>query len=86
MDNQIITKDEKKWVGLLNLLVVYVVWGSTYLAIRVAVNNDGGFAPFILGFTAYSQLVVCWCYGVYYEVIVLNQLATNPSLYSFQVC
>ncbi len=63
MDNQIITKDEKKWVGLLNLLVVYVVWGSTYLAIRVAVNNDGGFAPFILGFTrvlAAGSLLVLW--------------------------
>ncbi len=37
--------------GLLNLLVVYFVWGSTYLAIRVAVQEDGGFPPFILGFS-----------------------------------
>ena len=32
--------------GLLNLLIVYVVWGSTYLAIRVAVREGGGFPPF----------------------------------------
>jgi drug/metabolite transporter (DMT)-like permease len=35
--------------GLLHLLVVYVVWGSTYLAIRVAVRPDTGFPPFALG-------------------------------------
>ena len=32
--------------GLLNLLVVYIVWGSTYLAIRVAVREGSGFPPF----------------------------------------
>ncbi len=35
--------------GILHLLVVYVVWGSTYLAIRVAVRSDTGFPPFALG-------------------------------------
>jgi len=42
---------EKKvtWGGLLNLAVVYVVWGSTYLAIRVAVREGSGFPPFALG-------------------------------------
>lgn len=35
-------------VGLLNLLVVYVVWGSTYLAIRVAVREGAGFPPFFM--------------------------------------
>ena len=35
--------------GLLDLLVVYVVWGSTYLAIRVAVRPGAGFPPFALG-------------------------------------
>jgi len=38
-----------KWAGLLHLLVVYVVWGSTYLAIRVAVREGAGFPPFTLG-------------------------------------
>ena len=32
--------------GLAHLAVVYVVWGSTYLAIRVAVRGDAGFPPF----------------------------------------
>ncbi len=35
--------------GLLALLVVWVVWGSTYLAIRVAVRPGAGFGPFWLG-------------------------------------
>ena len=35
--------------GLLHLLVVYVVWGSTYLAIRVAVRPGHGVPPFALG-------------------------------------
>ena len=37
-------------VGLLNLFVVYIAYGSTYLAIRVAVRPGGGFSPFTLGF------------------------------------
>jgi drug/metabolite transporter (DMT)-like permease len=32
--------------GLAHLAVVYVVWGSTYLAIRVAVREGAGFPPF----------------------------------------
>lgn len=35
--------------GLLNLLVLYVVWGSTYLAIRFAVREGAGWGPFWLG-------------------------------------
>ena len=35
--------------GLFYLFVIYIVWGSTYLAIRVAVRGDGGFEPFTLG-------------------------------------
>jgi drug/metabolite transporter (DMT)-like permease len=35
--------------GLLSLLVLYVVWGSTYLAIRVAVREGAGWGPFWLG-------------------------------------
>jgi drug/metabolite transporter (DMT)-like permease len=37
------------WAGIGYLLVVYVVWGSTYLAIRVAVREGAGFPPFTLG-------------------------------------
>ena len=35
--------------GLANLAVVYVIWGSTYLAIRLAVREGAGFPPFALG-------------------------------------
>lgn len=35
--------------GLAHLLVVYVVWSSTYLAIRLAVREGAGFPPFTLG-------------------------------------
>jgi drug/metabolite transporter (DMT)-like permease len=34
--------------GLLNLLVVYVVWGSTYLFIRLTVQEGSGFPPFAM--------------------------------------
>jgi drug/metabolite transporter (DMT)-like permease len=34
--------------GLLHLLVVYVFWGGTYLAIRFAVREGSGFPPFIM--------------------------------------
>lgn len=36
--------------GLFHLLVVYFVWGSTYLGIRVAVREGAGFPPFTLAF------------------------------------
>lgn len=35
--------------GILHLLVIYVIWGSTYLAIRVAVREGSGFPPFTMG-------------------------------------
>jgi len=35
--------------GFVHLAVVYVVWGSTYLAIRLAVREGAGFPPFALG-------------------------------------
>ncbi len=36
--------------GLADLLIVYLVWGSTYLAIRFAVREGAGFPPFTLAF------------------------------------
>ena len=36
-------------IGLLHLLVVYIIWGSTYLAIRVGVRPGSGFTPFVFG-------------------------------------
>ncbi|MBE0567542.1 MAG: EamA family transporter [Krumholzibacteria bacterium] len=50
-------------VGLLNLLVVYVVWGSTYLAIRVAVREGAGFPPFFMAMmrvAAASTMLLGW--------------------------
>jgi drug/metabolite transporter (DMT)-like permease len=34
--------------GLLNLVIVYLVWGSTFLFIRVAVREGSGFPPFTM--------------------------------------
>jgi len=36
-------------VGLINLFVVYFVWGSTYLAIRIGIRSGSGFQPFWFG-------------------------------------
>ncbi len=38
-------------MGLVHLGIVYVLWGSTFLAIRVAVREGSGFSPFIMGGT-----------------------------------
>lgn len=49
--------------GLMGLAIVYVVWGSTYLAIRLAVRPEGGFPPFHLAMfrvTAASLLLFAW--------------------------
>jgi drug/metabolite transporter (DMT)-like permease len=51
------------WTGLIHLFVVYIVWGSTYLAIRVAVRPGAGFPPFWLGalrLLAASLLLGAW--------------------------
>jgi drug/metabolite transporter (DMT)-like permease len=34
--------------GILHLIVVYIVWGSTYLAIRIAVREGSGFPAFTM--------------------------------------
>ena len=44
MGNNTLSKE-----GIFHLFVVYVVWSSTYLAIRIAVNPEGGFPPFAMG-------------------------------------
>jgi drug/metabolite transporter (DMT)-like permease len=35
--------------GLFHLFVVYTVWSTTYLAMRVGVHPDNGFPPFLFG-------------------------------------
>jgi drug/metabolite transporter (DMT)-like permease len=50
-------------IGLLNLSIVYVVWSSTYLAIRVAVREGSGFPPFTMGLMrmlAAGALLLLW--------------------------
>jgi drug/metabolite transporter (DMT)-like permease len=37
-----------RWTDYLYLLLVYLVWGSTYLAIRIAVREGTGFPPFTM--------------------------------------
>jgi len=54
-----------RWLspGLAGLLVVYLVWGSTYLGLRVGVRGDGGFPPFMLGtirLAVASAIVLTW--------------------------
>jgi drug/metabolite transporter (DMT)-like permease len=45
------TKLAPNWYGLFNLLIVYIIWGSTYLAIRIGVQEGSGFPPFTLAAT-----------------------------------
>jgi drug/metabolite transporter (DMT)-like permease len=51
--------------GLWNLLVVYTVWSSTYLGIRIAVREGAGFPPFTLGFmrtVAGAIILLTWAW------------------------
>ena len=34
--------------GMLNLIVVYLIWGCTFLFIRLAVHEGSGFPPFAM--------------------------------------
>jgi drug/metabolite transporter (DMT)-like permease len=54
---------QHRWAGLAHLFVVYLVWGSTYLAIRVAVREGSGFPPFVMAGTRVlgaSVLLFAW--------------------------
>jgi drug/metabolite transporter (DMT)-like permease len=62
---EILMNDEQKLDrrGLAHLSVVYLVWGSTYLAIRVAVREGSGFPPFSMAFlriVAASAILLTW--------------------------
>ncbi|MEW6718092.1 MAG: EamA family transporter [Chloroflexota bacterium] len=51
------------WIGFLYLSIVYLVWGATYLAIRVAVQEGSGFPPFTMGamrMMAASGILFLW--------------------------
>ncbi|MCH7662360.1 MAG: EamA family transporter [Chloroflexi bacterium] len=52
-------------IGLMHLGVVYVVWSSTYLAIRIAVREGSGFPPFtmaIMRVAAASAILFVWAW------------------------
>jgi drug/metabolite transporter (DMT)-like permease len=44
-------RDVGRLAGLSSLLVLYTVWSTTYLAIRVAVRPGSGFPPFVMSGT-----------------------------------
>jgi drug/metabolite transporter (DMT)-like permease len=49
--------------GLVHLLVVYIVWGSTYLGIRIAVRDGSGFPAFMMAGTRVfvaSLILLTW--------------------------
>ena len=55
--------------GLLSLVAIYLAWGSTYLAIRVAVREGAGWGPFWMGaarvlVAALVLLAICRLRGV----------------------
>lgn len=51
--------------GLLHLLTVYIVWGSTYLAIRVAVREGAGFPPFYMaGMRVLAAGIILWAWAM----------------------
>ena len=54
-----------------HLLVVYIVWGSTYLAIRIAVREGSGFPPFTM---AGTRILIASC------ILMLMCLARGKSL------
>jgi drug/metabolite transporter (DMT)-like permease len=54
------------WTGYLYLSIVYVVWGSTFLAIRLGVREGAGFPPFTFGgmrLILSSGLLLAWSAG-----------------------
>lgn len=62
--------------GLFHLLVVYIVWSSTYLAIRIAVSETGGFPPFFMGA---SRLVVAGIILLIIGKLGKNRIKPTPS-------
>lgn len=50
--------------GILHLLVVYIVWGSTYLAIRVAVREGAGFPAFTMaGMRVFAACLILFAWA-----------------------
>ncbi|MCD4748930.1 MAG: EamA family transporter [Thermoanaerobaculales bacterium] len=62
--------------GLLHLFVTYVVWGSTYLAIRMAVREGAGWGPFWLGG---SRVVVAGAVLLAFSVLMRKRIRPTAS-------
>ncbi len=51
--------------GYIHLAIVYVIWGSTYLGIRIAVQEGSGFPPFsmaLMRVVAGGTILLLWAY------------------------
>jgi drug/metabolite transporter (DMT)-like permease len=60
--------------GLLHLCVVYTVWSTTYLAMRVGVDPASGFPPFVLGMLRMAVAAV-----ILLGIAFLQGLRTKPT-------
>lgn len=78
-------KQGQAWAGLFHLLVIYIVWGSTYLAIRIAVMEGAGFPPFSLGATRLLAAGSLLLIGVYLARLPLKLSKEEFGKYQRQV-
>jgi drug/metabolite transporter (DMT)-like permease len=60
--------------GLFHLFVVYIIWSSTYLAIRIAVVKGSGFPPFAM---VASRLIVAGLILLAYGWIRKNRISIS---------
>jgi drug/metabolite transporter (DMT)-like permease len=71
------TKPASSLLVIIAFAIVYLVWGSTYFFIRMAVQ--GGIPPFILGairFTTAGLLLMAWCLVKKEKIFVLKDIVT----------
>jgi len=65
--------------GLLHLSIVSVIWGSTYLAIRIAVREGSGFPPFMMSMTRVlfsgALLLILGVAGVFRDRSIRTRIA-----------
>lgn len=67
--------------GFVHLLVVYVVWGSTYLAIRIAVRDGSGFPAFAMaGTRVFVASLILLTWGA------LAKHSLRPTRHDLQMC
>lgn len=66
--------------GMFHLMIVYIVWSSTYLAIRVAVGDHGGFPPFFMGA---SRMIIAGL--ILLLIAILGKNRIKPTLSEIRV-